>query len=40
MAVHESLSQRLIVRHHLNALDRAELDDYLTEGGDAAAGLA
>ena len=30
MAVHESLSQRLIVRHHLNGLDRAELDDYLT----------
>ena len=26
MAVHESLSQRLIVRHHLNGLDRDELD--------------
>ena len=30
MAVHESLSQRLIVRHHLNGLDRAELDHYLS----------
>ena len=30
MAVHESLSQRLVVRHHLNGLDRDELDDYLT----------
>ena len=30
MAVHESLSQRLIVRHHLNGLDRDELDHYLT----------
>ena len=30
MAVHESLAQRLVVRHHLNGLDRDELDDYLT----------
>ena len=30
MAVHESLSQRLVVRHHLNGLDRDELADYLT----------
>ena len=30
MAVHESLSQRLVVRHHLNGLDRDELDHYLT----------
>ena len=30
IAVHESLSQRLVVRHHLNGLDRDELDDYLT----------
>ena len=30
MAVHESLSQRLIVRHHLNGLDRNELDHYLS----------
>ena len=30
MAVHESLSQRLVVRHHLNGLDRSELDHYLT----------
>ena len=30
MAVHESLSQRLIVRHHLNGLDRDELDHYLS----------
>ena len=29
MAVHESLSQRLVVRHHLNGLDRDELDHYL-----------
>ncbi len=29
MAVHESLSQRLVVRHHLGGLLRAELDDYL-----------
>ena len=30
MAVHESLSQRLVVRHHLTGLDRSELDAYLT----------
>ena len=30
MAVHESLSQRLVVRHHLNGLDRDERDHYLT----------
>ena len=30
MAVHESLSQRLIVRHHIGSLSRDELDDYLT----------
>ena len=30
MAVHESLSQRLVVRHHLTGLDRDELDHYLT----------
>ena len=30
MAVHESLSQRLVVRHHLTGLDRDELDAYLT----------
>ena len=30
MAVHESLSQRLVVRHHLNGLDRDEVDHYLT----------
>ena len=30
MAVHESLSQRLVVRHHLRGLDRSELDAYLT----------
>ena len=29
MACHESLAQRLVVRHHLGALDRAELDPYL-----------
>ena len=29
MAVHESLSQRLVVRHHLGGLLRAELDAYL-----------
>ena len=29
MAVHESLAQRLVVRHHLAGLDREELDDYL-----------
>ena len=30
MAVHEALSQRLVVRHHLTGLDRSELDAYLT----------
>ena len=30
MAVHESLSQRLVVRHHLRGLDRPELDAYLS----------
>ena len=30
MAVHESLSQRLVVRHHIGSLDRSELDEYLT----------
>ena len=30
MAVHESLSQRLVVRHHLAALHRDELDAYLS----------
>ena len=30
MSVHESLAQRLIVRHHLRGLDREELDAYLT----------
>ena len=30
MAVHESLSQRIVVRHHLTGLDRSELDAYLT----------
>ena len=30
MAVHESLSQRLVVRHHLTGLDREEVDAYLT----------
>ena len=29
MACHESLAQRLVVRHHLAGLDREELDDYL-----------
>ena len=29
MAVHESLAQRLVVRHHLAGLDREELDHYL-----------
>ena len=28
MAVHESLSQRLVVRHHIGSLDRNELDEY------------
>ena len=30
MAVHESLAQRLIVRHHIKGLDRDELDAYLS----------
>ena len=30
MAVHESLSQRLVVRHHLTGLERDEVDAYLT----------
>ena len=30
MAVHESLSQRLVVRHHLAGIDRSELDASLT----------
>ena len=30
MAIHESLNQRLVVRHHLGGLDRDELDSYLT----------
>ena len=30
MACHESLSQRLVVRHHLTGLARDELDAYLT----------
>ena len=30
MAVHESLSQRLVVRHHLPGLERNELEPYLT----------
>ena len=30
MAVHESLSQRLVVRHHLAGLGRDEIDEYLT----------
>ena len=29
MAMHESLTQCLVVRHHLPGLDRSELDDYL-----------
>lgn len=29
MTVHESLTQRLVVRHHLGGLQRGELDDYL-----------
>ena len=29
MAVHESLAQRLVVRHHLASIDRSELDAYL-----------
>ncbi|MFQ5760475.1 MAG: ExeA family protein [Acidiferrobacterales bacterium] len=30
MTVHESLSQRLVVRHHLGGLARDEIDDYLS----------
>jgi type II secretory pathway predicted ATPase ExeA len=30
MAVHESLEQRIVVRHHLSGLTRQELPDYLT----------
>ena len=30
MAVHESLNQRLVVRHHIASLQRDELDAYLT----------
>ena len=30
MAVHESLSQRLVVRHHLTGLERDEVDLYLS----------
>jgi len=30
MAVHESLEQRIVVRHHLSGLTREELPDYLT----------
>ena len=29
MAMHESLSQRLVVRHHLSGLDREEVDAYI-----------
>ena len=29
MAVHESLSQRLVVRHHIGSLGRDEIDGYL-----------
>lgn len=29
MAVHESLAQRIVVRHHLTGLDREELPQYL-----------
>ena len=29
MACHESLAQRLVVRHHLAGIDRSELDAYL-----------
>ena len=29
MAVHESLAQRLVVRHHLAGIEREELDAYL-----------
>ena len=30
MAVHESLAQRIVVRHHLGGLNREEINDYLT----------
>jgi len=30
MAVHESLAQRIVVRHHLGGLNRQELPEYLT----------
>ena len=30
MAVHESLNQRLVVRHHIGGIERDELDAYLT----------
>lgn len=30
MAAHEALSQRIVVRHHLAGLDRAELPGYIT----------
>lgn len=30
MAVHESLAQRIVVRHHLSGLDREELPHYFT----------
>jgi len=30
MAVHESLAQRIVVRHHLGGLSRTELPEYLT----------
>ena len=30
MAVHESLAQRIVVRHHLRGLDREELPHYVT----------
>jgi len=30
MAVHESLAQRIVVRHHLTGLTRAELPEYLS----------
>jgi type II secretory pathway predicted ATPase ExeA len=30
MAVHESLDQRIVVRHHLSPIERSELDEYLT----------
>ena len=30
MPCHESLAQRLVVRHHITGLDRSQLDDYLS----------